>query len=90
MPIQRRLPKFGFKSRVSKTVEQVRLSEIAKLDVEVIDLDALKGANIVKKSTLRAKVFSSGTIDKPVTVKGITVSKGARTLIEAAGGQIVE
>ncbi len=89
-PLQMRLPKFGFNSAKSRITEEVTLSELAKLDVEVIDLQALKDADLIKEGMLRAKVMLSGKINKAVTVKGIGVTKGARAAIEAAGGKIEE
>ncbi|MBT3032808.1 MAG: 50S ribosomal protein L15 [Candidatus Thiodiazotropha sp. (ex Lucina pensylvanica)] len=88
MPLQRRLPKVGFTSRVSLAAAQVRLGELAKVDADVIDLDALKKANLVTRSIKRAKIFASGEIDRAVTVKGIGVTKGAKAAIEAAGGKV--
>ncbi|MES9925554.1 MAG: 50S ribosomal protein L15 [Candidatus Thiodiazotropha endolucinida] len=88
MPLQRRLPKVGFTSRVSFAAAQVRLGELAKVDADVIDLDALKKANLVTRSIKRAKIFASGEIDRAVTVKGIGVTKGAKAAIEAAGGKV--
>ena len=88
MPLQRRLPKVGFTSRIGRFTAEVRLSELAKIGEGSIDLEALKKAGIVTKSTARVKVFASGSIDKAVTVKGLMVSKGARAAIEAAGGKV--
>lgn len=88
MPLQRRLPKVGFNSRASKLSAEVRLNELAKLDVDTIDLLALIAANIVPAITMKAKVIASGTIEKAVNLKGIAVTPGARKAIEAAGGKI--
>ena len=88
MPLQRRLPKVGFSSRVSRVSSEVRLSELALVDANVIDLQSLKDANLVRKSTQQVKVMLSGTIDKAITLKGIKVSKGARSAIESAGGKV--
>ena len=88
MPLQRRLPKVGFVSRVSLTTAQVRLSELAKVAGDVVDLETLKKAGLVAKSMKRAKIFASGTIDRAVNVKGVPVSKGAKAAIEAAGGSV--
>ena len=88
MPLQRRLPKVGFSSRTSLTSAELRLQELARVDADVIDLQALKDANLVSRSMQRVKVFASGSIDKAVTLKGIQVTKGARAAIEAAGGKI--
>jgi large subunit ribosomal protein L15 len=88
MPLQRRVPKFGFRSRVGITTGEVRLSELAKVTEGVIDLDALKAANLVNKGAKRARIMLSGSIDRAVTVKGIKLTKGARAAIEAAGGKV--
>lgn len=90
MPLQKRLPKYGFTSRVGRTVEEVRLGELNKVEAEVIDLAALKEADLIRQSTKRVKVFLSGELTKAVTVKGLAVTKGARAAIEAAGGKVLE
>ncbi len=90
MPLQKRLPKYGFTSRIARVTAQVRLGELAKVDAEVIDLDALKAADLVRHDVLRARVFLSGELDKAVTVKGLAVTKGAREAIEKVGGKIEE
>lgn len=87
MPLQRRLPKFGFRSRLARETAQVRLHELAKAGDEV-DLAALKAAGVVSVSATRARVFRSGTIERPVTVRGLAVTRGAREAIEAAGGRV--
>jgi len=88
MPLQRRLPKVGFTSRKSRVTAEVRLSEIASLNSEVVDLEVLKAANIVSKNIRFAKVILSGEIATAVTLKGIGATKGAQSAIEAAGGKI--
>jgi large subunit ribosomal protein L15 len=88
MPLQKRLPKYGFTSRISRTTAQVRLGELNLVDAEVIDLEALKAADLVKQNVLRARIFLSGELAKPVTVKGLAVTKGAREAIEQSGGKI--
>jgi large subunit ribosomal protein L15 len=88
MPLQRRLPKVGFASRSAKLSAEVRLSELTKVDADVIDLAALIKADVVPARTLKAKVIASGEISKAVNLKGIKVTPGARTAIEAAGGKI--
>jgi large subunit ribosomal protein L15 len=88
MPLQRRLPKSGFLSRVGRFVAEVRLNELASVDAEIVDLAALKSADLVGENIKRAKVIASGTIAKPVTLRGLGVTKGARAAIEAAGGKI--
>ena len=90
MPLQRRLPKIGFTSRSKQYVAQIRLNELAKIDADVIDLAALKAADIIGEKITSAKVFLSGEIDKAVTLKGIRVTKGAKAAIESAGGTIEE
>ena len=90
MPIQRRLPKFGFTSRVSLVSDQVTLSEIAKVDGDTVTVQALKDAGLIKKEILFVKVMLSGSISRAVTISGLKVSKGAREAIEAAGGKIEE
>ena len=90
MPIQRRLPKFGFTSRKSLVSDQVTLSEIAKVEGEVVSLETLKAAGLVKKEMLYVKVLKSGEISRAVTINGLKVTKGARESIEAAGGKVEE
>lgn len=88
MPMQRRLPKVGFRSRMGKTTAEVRLHELNKVDADVIDVKALQAANLVSRNIKRVKVMAAGEITKAVTLKGIKVTQGARTAIEAAGGKI--
>ncbi len=90
MPLQRRVPKFGFRSRIALVTGEVRLSELAKVTADVIDLDALKAANLVTKGIVRARIILSGSIDRAVNIKGIALTKGARAAIEAAGGKVVD
>ena len=88
MPLQRRLPKTGFRSKIAPTVAEVRLSELAKLEGNIVDLESLKAANLVPREALRARIVASGELAKAVTVKGVHATKGARAAIEAAGGKI--
>jgi large subunit ribosomal protein L15 len=90
MPLQKRLPKFGFTSRISRTTAQIRLGELNAIESDVIDLAALKSADLVKESVVRARVFLSGELDKAVTIKGLAVTKGAREAIEKSGGKVEE
>lgn len=90
MPLQRRLPKVGFRSKMSPLVAQIRLSELAKLQGSEVTLDALKAANLVPLHVLRARVMSSGKVEKAFTVRGVHLTKGARAAIEAAGGKLEE
>ncbi len=87
-PLQRRLPKFGFSSRQAKYVAEIRLNELATLDADVIDLDALKNANLVRRDAKVAKVILSGELTKAVTLQGLKATKGARDAITAAGGKV--
>ena len=87
MPLQKRLPKIGFTSRVGIVSDEIRLHELNRFD-DVVDLDALKKANLIKKNIKNVKVFASGEINKAITLKGIKATKGARAAIEAAGGKI--
>lgn len=87
-PLQRRLPKFGFTSRQARYVAEVRLHEIEKVAGDLVDLDALKAADIIRNEIREVKVISSGEIQRAVTVRGLRVSKGAREAITAAGGKV--
>lgn len=88
MPMQRRLPKFGFTSRKSLVSTEVNLFEIAKIEGDVVDVNALQAAGLVKKNIQFVKVVKSGEVSRAVTVKGLKVTKGAREAIEAAGGKV--
>jgi large subunit ribosomal protein L15 len=88
MPLQRRMPKVGFRSAMKATRAEVRLDELLKVKADIIDLAALKAANVVPMHTEVAKVVLSGEITKAVTLKGVGVTKGAKAAIEAAGGRI--
>jgi large subunit ribosomal protein L15 len=88
MPLQRRLPKVGFKSQISKYTAEVRLSELNSLAIDIIDLKVLIAANIVPIFTKTAKVIQSGLVNKAINLKGIKVTIGARKSIEAAGGKV--
>ena len=89
-PLHRRLPKFGFVSLKALDRAEVRTSELAKVDVDVVDLQALKDANVISRDIKRVKVVLSGDVTRAVTLKGIGATKGARAAIEAAGGKIEE
>ncbi|MEE9446377.1 MAG: 50S ribosomal protein L15 [Arenicellales bacterium] len=88
MPLQRRLPKRGFNARVNRHAVEIRLNELNNIDADVIDLAALKAANIVTNVVDRAKVILSGEVTKAVTLKGLGATKGARAAIEKAGGKL--
>jgi large subunit ribosomal protein L15 len=88
MPLQRRLPKVGFSSRVGRVSVEIRLHELSKVEADVINIASLQAANLITKNILNVKVMLSGSIDKAVILKGIKVSKGAKAAIEAAGGKV--
>ncbi len=88
MPLQKRLPKYGFTSRVSRTTAQVRLGELNAVEGGVVDLEALRSADLINSSIARVRVFLSGELNKAVTVRGLAVTKGAREAIEKAGGKV--
>jgi len=90
MPLQRRMPKVGFRSDIKRTRAEVRLHELAKVEGAVVDLEALKKAGVVAPEAERAKVVLSGELKKAVTLKGVAATKGARAAIEAAGGKVEE
>ncbi|WP_189478622.1 50S ribosomal protein L15 [Parahalioglobus pacificus] len=88
MPLQKRLPKYGFSSRIGRTTAQVRLGELNKVDGDTVDLAALKAADLVKENVTRARVFLSGELSRALTIQGLAVTKGAREAIEQAGGKV--
>ena len=88
MPLQRRLPKVGFRSAAARLVAEVRLNELAYVKEDIVDLAALKKAGVVPANAERARVLKSGALKGPVTVKGVSVTKGAREAIEKAGGTV--
>ena len=90
MPLQRRLPKRGFRSLKALATAEVRLHELTGVNADVIDLAALRRANVISASIKRAKIIASGELNKPITIRGLAVTKGAKAAIEAAGGQILE
>jgi large subunit ribosomal protein L15 len=90
MPLQIRLPKYGFTSRIGRVSAQVRLSELNLVEGSLVDLETLKQADVLGSIIKRAKIFLSGELTKAVTVKGLAVTKGAKAAIEAAGGTVEE
>ena len=88
LPLQRRVPKRGFRSMSRSRVAEVRLHELTKLTADEVDLNALKAAGVVNRNAMRAKVIASGKIDRPVTLRGVRASAGAREAIEQAGGRV--
>jgi len=87
MPLQRRLPKIGFTSRISRFTDEIRLHELNSFE-DVVDLELLKQKNLVRKDTLNVKVILSGELNKAITTKGLRVTSGAKKAIEAAGGKV--
>ena len=90
MPLQKRLPKFGFTSRIGMVTAEIRLSELNSIEGDIVDLEALRTADLINANIKRAKIFLSGELKKSLTVKGLAVTKGAKAAIEAAGGKIEE
>ncbi len=88
MPLQRRLPKFGFTSRAARFMAEIRLDALNKIEATVIDLQALFDANLVSMPTKNAKIILAGKIARPVTVQGLLVTKGAKEAILASGGTV--
>lgn len=88
LPIQRRLPKVGFNSKVNRDTREVRLYQLNTLDIDVIDLDALKAAGVVPKSTKKVKLVNTGKLERGFTIKGLSATAGAAAAIEAAGGKV--
>jgi large subunit ribosomal protein L15 len=90
MPLQKRLPKYGFTSRLASVTAEIRLSELNLIDASTVDLAELRKAGLIKSSCRRAKVFASGEITKAVSLRGIGATKGAAAAIRAAGGDVEE
>ena len=90
MPLYRRLPKFGFTSRMAMTTAEVRLSELYKVEGDIVNVQSLKAANIIRHDMKRARIILSGDVTKAYTFQGVKVTKGAKLAIEAAGGSIEE
>jgi large subunit ribosomal protein L15 len=90
MPLQKRLPKYGFTSRVSRVSAEVRRVELNQIEGDVVDLAALRQAGLIGSSIERAKIFLAGELDagKALMVRGLSVTRGARAAIEAAGGSV--
>jgi len=90
MPLQKRLPKYGFTSRIGMVTAEIRLSELNSINGDVVSLESLREADLINANIKRAKIFLSGELKKALTVKGLAVTKGAKAAIEAAGGKIEE
>lgn len=90
MPLQRRLPKYGFSSRKARFVGEVRLDDLNALSAEIIDLSVLRAKKLVSSRVRRARVILKGNILKPLVIRGVELTKGSRAAIEAAGGRVEE
>ena len=88
MPLQRRLPKRGFRSRKARYSAEIALYDLQVMRADVIDLDTLKAENVVGHDARKAKVINTGELKRAVTIRGLGVTKGARAAIEAAGGKV--
>lgn len=90
MPLQKRLPKYGFSSRISRVSAQIRLSELNLIGGDVANLESLRAAGLINNGITRAKIFLSGELSKPIVVQGLGMTRGAKTALEAAGGKVDE
>ncbi len=88
MPLHRRLPKQGFRSRGERYVDEIRLGELNRLPGDVVDLETLRRAKLISAAIKRVKIIASGKLERPMTIKGLAVTKGARLAIEAIGGKV--
>lgn len=88
MPLQRRVPKRGFRSRISPTVDEIRLHELNKLDSDVISIEVLRTAGLISRSVKRVRIIASGTLSRKVDIEGLELTKGARAVVEGLGGKI--
>jgi len=88
MPLQRRLPKVGFRSHKARIKDEIRLHELTNIDGDLVDLDTLRKADLISGRIERVKIIASGGLDRALTVRGLMVTKGARATIEAAGGKV--
>lgn len=88
MPLQKRLPKRGFRSKMSKNMAEIRLHELNLVEGETVDLAALRKAGLLNAGHMRAKVVLSGELSKAVTLQGVGATAGAKAAIEAAGGKV--
>ncbi|HET7924079.1 MAG TPA: 50S ribosomal protein L15 [Rhodanobacteraceae bacterium] len=88
MPLQRRLPKVGFRSKLKKDVSEVLLYQLDSLKADTIDFDALKAAGLIETRASRAKIVKKGELKRAVKLKGVAATAGAKAAIEAAGGSV--
>ncbi len=88
MPIHRRLPKFGFRSRKAALTAEMRVTTLARLDAALIDIELLRASGLIGPLVKKVKVFKDGDVEKAITLKGLAITKGARAAIESAGGKV--
>ena len=88
MPLQRRLPKIGFRSQKALARDEIRLNELRRVEGDLVDMKSLRAAGLIGAAIRQVKIIASGTLDRPLTVRGVGVTKGARAAIEAAGGTV--
>ena len=88
MPLQRRLPKVGFRPRKARRVDEIRLGELGRLEGDVVSLESLRAVGLIDRAVRQVKLIKSGSIERAVTVRGVGVTAGARAAIEAAGGSV--
>lgn len=88
MPLQRRLPKIGFRSRKARVSDEIRLNELSHVEGDEVTLDSLRTAGLIDRAVKQVKVIKSGSIGRAVRVRGIGTTAGARAAIEAAGGSV--
>jgi large subunit ribosomal protein L15 len=88
MPLQKRLPKFGFYSRIGSATAEVRTSELNKVEGSIVNLETLEKANVIDRSIVRVRIMLSGEVSRSFSVEGVAVTKGAKAAIEAAGGKV--
>jgi large subunit ribosomal protein L15 len=88
MPLQRRLPKIGFRSRKARTRDEIRLGELKRIEGDLVDMQSLRAADLINADTVRVKIIASGRVERAFTVRGVGTTKGARAAIEAAGGKV--
>lgn len=90
MPLQKRLPKYGFKSRIGLVTAEIRLSELSRVDGDEVSIESLRAAGVINNKISRAKIMLSGSVDRAFVIKGLRVTKGAKAAIESAGGKVEE
>ena len=88
MPLQRRLPTIGFRSKKALVRDEIRLNELRRVEGGLVDMKSLRAAGLIGAAIRQVKIIASGTLDRPLTVRGVGVTKGARAAIEAAGGTV--